>query len=101
MKHKTVEDNWIEKSLASFASRIWLQYDKDGEYATNLRCRMCAQFREHIERIQHFKEDWTTGSIICPLSNTIDHAEGVSHKEAMRHYYKSVGKTHLQKRDCN
>ena len=48
VKYKTVEENWIEKSLVPFDERIWLQYDKDGEYATNLRCKVCTQFREHI-----------------------------------------------------
>ena len=41
VKYKTVEEKWIEKSLASFDARIWLQYDKDGEYATNLCCKVC------------------------------------------------------------
>ena len=101
MKYKTVEENWIEKSLAPFDARIWLQYDKDGEYATNLRCKVCTQFREHIEGIQYFKEDWITGSTNYPSSNAIDQAESVPHKEAMKHYYKSVGKTHVEKRDRN
>ena len=49
VKYKTAEENWIEKSLALFDARIWLQYDKDGEYATNLRSKVCTQFREHIQ----------------------------------------------------
>ena len=101
VKYKTVEVNWIEKSLAPFDAKIWLQYDKDGEYATNLLCKVCTQFREHIEGIQYFKEDWITGSTNYPSSNAIDHAESVPHKEAMKHYYKSVGKTHVEKRDRN
>ena len=32
--------NWIKKSLAPFDARIWLQYVKDGEYATNLHCKL-------------------------------------------------------------
>ena len=101
MKYKTVEENWIEKSLAPFDARIWLQYDKDGEYATSLHCKVCTQFREHIEGIQYFKEDWITGSTNYPSFNAIDHAESVPHKEAMKQYYKSVGKTHVEKRDRN
>ena len=101
VKYKTVEVNWIEKSLAPFDAKIWLQYDKDGEYATNLLCKVCTQFREHIEGIQYFKEDWITGSTNYRSSNATDHAEGVPHKEAMKHYYKSVGKTHVEKRDRN
>ena len=100
MKYKTVE-NWIEKSLALFDARIWLQYNKDREYATNLHCKVCTQFRERIEGIQYFKEDCITGSNNYCSSNAIDHAEGVSHKESMKHYYKSVGKTHNEKRDHN
>ena len=61
VKYETVKENWIEKSLAPFDARIWLQYDKDGEYATNLHCKVCMQFREHIEEIQYFKQDWITG----------------------------------------
>ena len=99
MKYKTVE-NWVEKSLALFDARIWLQYNKDREYATNLHCKVCTQFRERIEGIQYFKEDWITGSTNYRSSNAIDHVEGVSHKEAMKHY-KSVGKTHNEKRDRN
>ena len=60
LEYKTVEENWIEESLALFNARIWL-YDKDGEYATNLLCKVCTQFREHIERIKYFKENWITG----------------------------------------
>ena len=101
VKYKTVEVNWIEKSLAPFDAKIWLQYDKDGEYATNLLCKVCTQFREHIEGIQYFKEDWITGSTNYRSSNATDHAEGVPHKEAMKHYYKAVGKTHVEKRDRN
>ena len=81
MKCKTVEENWLEKSLAPFNERIWLQYDKDGEYATNLRYKVCTQFREHIEGIQYFKEDWITVSTNDHSSNAIDHTEGVPHKE--------------------
>ena len=99
MKYKTVE-NWIEKSLALFDARIWLQYNKDREYATNLHCKVCTQFRERIEGIQYFKEDWITGSTNYRSSNAIYHEEDVSHKEAMKHY-KSVGKTHNEKRDRN
>ena len=101
VKYKTVEENWIEKSLAPFNARIWLQCNKDGEYATNIRCKVCTQFREHIEGIQYFKEDWITGSTNYRSSNATDHAESVPHKEAMKHYYKSVGKTHVEKRDRN
>ena len=100
VKYKTVEENWIEKSLAPFDAGIRLQYDKDGEYATNLRCKVCTQFREHIEGIQYFKADWITGSTNYRSSNAIDHAESVPQKEAMKHY-KSVGKTHFEKRDHN
>ena len=32
VKYKTVEENWIEKSLAPFDARIWVKYDKNGEY---------------------------------------------------------------------
>ena len=101
MKYKTVEENWIEKSLALFDARIWLQLDKDGEYAINLHCKVWIQFRERIEGIQYFKEDCITGSTNYHSSNAIDHTEGVSHKEAMKHYYKSVGKTYYEKRDRN
>ena len=62
---------------------------------------MWTQFRERIEGIQYFKEDWITGSTNYHLSNAIDHTEDASHKEAMKHYYKSVGKTHYEKRDRN
>ena len=41
---------------------------------------MFAQFREHIEGIKYFKEDWISGSTNY-LSNTINHTEGVSHKK--------------------
>ena len=54
LEYKTVEENWIKESLAAFNARIWLQYDKDGEYATNLRCNACIQLRENIERIKYF-----------------------------------------------
>ena len=100
VKYKTVEENWIEKSLVPFHARIWLQYEKDGEYATNLRCKVCTQLREHNKGTQYSKEDWLTGSTNCRSSNAIDHA-GVPHKEAMKHYYKSVGKTRVEKRDHN
>ena len=73
VKYKTVEENWVEKSLAPFDARIWLQYDKDREYATNLCCKVCTQFREHIEGIQYFKEDWITGSTNYCSSNKTDH----------------------------
>ena len=85
VKYKTVEENWIEKSLAPFNARIWLQCNKDGEYATNIPCKVCTQFREHIEGIQYFKEDWIAGSTNYCSSNAINQAEGVSHK-AMKHY---------------
>ena len=90
IKYKTVEKNLIEKSLAPFDARIWLQYNKVGEYATNLCCKVCTQFREHVERTKYFKD-----------SIRINHVEGVSQKEAKRHYYKSIGKTHVEKRDGN
>ena len=47
------------------------------------------------------KEDWITGLTNYCLSNAINHAEGVSYKEAMKHNCKSVGKTHVEKRNRN
>ena len=64
LKYKTTEENWIEKSLAPFDARNWLLYNKDGKYVTVLRCKVFAQFREHIEGIKYFKEDWITGSTL-------------------------------------
>ena len=61
----------------------------------------CTQFREYIEGLQYFTEDWITGSTNYRSSNATDCAEGVSHKEAMKHYYKSVGKKHVEKSDRN
>ena len=58
---------------------------------------MYTQFREHTEGMQYFKEDWMTGSTNYPSSNAIDNAEGVPHKEAMKHYWK----THTEERDHN
>ena len=63
LKYKTVEENWIEKSLAPFDARNCLKYDKDREYATVLRWKVFAQFREYIEGIKYFKEDWISESI--------------------------------------
>ena len=80
LKYKTVEENWIEKSLAPFDGRNWLQYDKDREYAANLGCKVCSQFREHIEGIKYFKEHWITRSTNYCSPNAVNHAEGVSHK---------------------
>ena len=96
VKYKTAE-NWIEKFWVPFDARIWLQYDKDGEYATNL-CKVCkvyevcTQLKERIKGIKYFKEDWITGSTNKRSSYATDHT-GVSHKEAMTLYSKSVGKT--------
>ena len=51
---------------------------------------MYTQFREHIEGMQYFKEDWMTGSTNYTSSNAVDSAEGVPHKEAMKHYWKDT-----------
>ena len=48
----------------------------------------------------HIK-DWITGSTNYRSSNAIDHTEGVSHKEAMTNYYKSVGKTYVEESHRN
>ena len=79
LKHETVEENWMEKSLV----KNWLWYDKDREYATNLGCKVCTQFREHIEGIKYFEEDWITGSTNYHSLNKINHAEGISHKKSL------------------
>ena len=47
VKYKTVGENCVEKSLAPFDARIWLHYDKDGEYATNPRCKVYTIYRAH------------------------------------------------------
>ena len=47
-----------------------------------------------IASVLYFTENWNTGSTNYRLSNKIDYVEGVLQKEAMRDYYKSVGKTH-------
>ena len=44
LKYKTVEENWIEKSSATFDARNWLWYDKDRKYETVVRCKVFAQF---------------------------------------------------------
>ena len=83
LEYKIVEKNWIEKSLVPFNARNWLQYDKDREYATNLGCKVCTQFRERIEGIKYFEEDWITGSTNYHSLNKINHAEGISHKKSL------------------
>ena len=70
----------------------WYLYNKDREYATNLYRKVFAQFKEHIGGI------WITRSTNYHSSNAIDHVEGVSHKEAMRHFDESVRKTPVEKR---
>ena len=50
-KYKTVDKNGIKKFLAVFDARNSLQYDKDREYATNLRCKVCTQLKELKETI--------------------------------------------------
>ena len=47
------------------------------------------------------KENWITGSTNYCSSNTINHTEGVSHKEAIKHNCKLVGKTHVEGRNGN
>ena len=81
VKYETVEKNWIEQSLALFDARIWLQYNKDKEYATILQGKVCTQYREHIEGIQYFKVDWITGSTNYRSSPANDHAEGIHIKK--------------------
>ena len=98
VKYKTVEDNWTGKSLALFDARIWLECDEDKEYATNIHCKVWTQFREHIEGMKYFKEDWITGSTNYRSSNAHDHAERLSHKETI-HYYKSLGERQIEKRE--
>ena len=49
-KYKTVDENGIQNFLAVFDARNWLQYDKDREYATNLRCKLCTQLKELREK---------------------------------------------------
>ena len=44
LKYKTVEENWTEKSSATFDARNWLWYDKDRKYETVVRCKVFAQF---------------------------------------------------------
>ena len=80
LEYKIVEKNWIEKSLVPFNARNWLQYDKDREYAINLGCKVCTQFRELIEVIKNFKEDWIPRSTNYYWPNAINQAGGVSHK---------------------
>ena len=70
----------------------WYLYNKDREYATNLYRKVFAQFKEHIGGI------WIIRSTNYHSSNAIDHVEGVSHKEAMRHFDESVRKTPVEKR---
>ena len=41
------------------------------------------QFREHIEGIKYFKEDWIPGSTNYHLPNAINHTEGVAHKKSL------------------
>ena len=47
------------------------------------------------------KKNWITGSTNYCSSNTINHTEGVSHKEAIKHNCKLVGKTHVEGRNRN
>ena len=81
LKYKTVEENWIEKSLAPFDARNLLQYDKDRETTAVVPCKVFTQFREHIEGIKYFKEDWLSESTNQCLFNAINHTGGVSHKK--------------------
>ena len=49
-------------------ARSWLQYDKDRKFATDVCCKVFAQFREHNEGIKYFKEDWLSESTNWRLS---------------------------------
>ena len=93
--HAPVSENLVGGSTLPNAKERciqWYLYNKDGEYATNLYHKVFAQFKEHIGGI------WITRSTNYHSSNANDHVEGVSHKEAMRHFDESIRKTPVEKR---
>ena len=55
--------------------------NKDEEYATILRGKVCTQYREHIEGMQYFKVNWITGSTNYRSSTATDRAEGIHIKK--------------------
>ena len=61
LKYKPVEENWIEKSLAAFNAIGGYSIIKI-ENMQLLFAVKFAQFREHIEGIKYFKEDWLSES---------------------------------------
>ena len=102
VKYKTAEENWIPNFLhpliAPFDAKIWLQYDKDGEYATNLCCKVCIRNLEST-----LKECSILKKIGWPDQPITPHPMQLI-MQKMSHIKKPwniIGKTHAEKRDHN
>ena len=100
VKYKTAEENWIPNFLhpliAPFDAKIWLQYDKDGEYATNLCCKVCIHNLEST-----LKECSILKKIGWPDQPITPHPMQLI-MQKMSHIKKPwniIGKTHAEKRD--
>ena len=51
---ETIEKNW-KRELASKEVDIWLTYSKDGDYAVDLKCKVCTKF-EYKETNKDYQE---------------------------------------------
>ena len=102
VKCKTAEENWIPNSLhpliAPFDVKIWLQYDKDGEYATNLCCKVCIHNLEStLKECSILKKIGWPDQPITPHPMQLI-MQKVSH---IKKPWNIIGKTHAEKRDHN
>ncbi len=65
--------------MAQYDPKMWLTYDVNGEYAENLKCKVCTTFENQIKGMYRYNATWVNGSTNYKSSNAVDHANSEPH----------------------
>ena len=88
-------DKWKKTDLAIFEADTWLIYDVDkcekGKFCSTLKCTVCVEFEQAINKRRNFARTWIDGSVNFKLSNVIDHAKSEAHNEALALHKRRLG----------
>lgn len=95
LRSETVE-KWKSNDLATYDANVWLTYQEENiggkKYCTSLKCKVCSEFEESINKRHNFSRTFIDGSANFKVSSVIDHANSEIHKIALNLFRRKSGK---------
>ena len=96
LRSGTVE-RWKSNDLAIYDANDWLTYQEENiggkKYCTSLKCKVCSEFEESIDKRHNFNRTFIDGSTNFKVSSVMDHANSEIHKIALNLFRRKGGQS--------